>query len=93
MWHCKYSVFLGSKVKFDETYMKMSKYENSLFPYSLCSTIEAPATFFVNPMRQLPANEKFCSQNCMANAVKFGEIREELSTSHFLTRSLKLIFS
>ena len=61
MWHCKYSVFLESKVKFDETYMKMSKYENSLFPYSLYSTVKVPATFFVNPLRQLLAKEIFFS--------------------------------
>ena len=39
MWHCKYSVILESKVKFDETYMKMSKYENSAFPYFVHSTV------------------------------------------------------
>ena len=38
MWHCKYSVILDSNVTFDETYMKMSKYKNSVFPYSLHST-------------------------------------------------------
>ena len=30
MWHCKYSVIRESKVKFNELYMKMSKYENSV---------------------------------------------------------------
>ena len=32
-----------SKVKFDETYMKMSKYENSVFRYSANSTVSLPA--------------------------------------------------
>ena len=39
MWHYKYSVILETKVKFDETHMKMSKYENSVFPYSVHSTV------------------------------------------------------
>ena len=43
MWHCKYSVILESNVIFHETYMKMSKYENSLFPYSLHSTVNLRA--------------------------------------------------
>ena len=40
MWHCKYSVIFESKVQFGEKYMKMSKCENSLFPYFLfyCKT-------------------------------------------------------
>ena len=39
MRHYKYSVILETKVKFDETHMKMSKYENSVFPYSVHSTV------------------------------------------------------
>ena len=35
MLHCKYFVIFESIVKFAETYMKMSKYENSLLPYFL----------------------------------------------------------
>ena len=34
---------LESKVKFDEAYMKMSKYENSVFPYSVCPIVNLPA--------------------------------------------------
>ena len=43
MWYCKHSVILESKKKFDETYMKMSKYENSVFPYSIYSTVNLSA--------------------------------------------------
>ena len=43
MWHCKYSEILESKEKFDKTYMKMSKYENNVFPYSVNSTVNLPA--------------------------------------------------
>ena len=43
LWHCKYSVILKSKVKFDKTYMKMSKYENSVFPHFLHSTVNLTA--------------------------------------------------
>ena len=42
MWPCKYFVILESKVKFYETYMKMSKYENSLCPYSLQISVNLP---------------------------------------------------
>ena len=37
------TVILESKVKLDESYMKMSKYENSVFSYSLHSTVHLPA--------------------------------------------------
>ena len=43
MRHCKYSVILEFKVKFDETDMKMSKYENNVFPYSVHSTVNLHA--------------------------------------------------
>ena len=43
MWHCKYSVILESEAKFDETHMKMSKYKNSVFPYSVHSTVNLAA--------------------------------------------------
>ena len=43
MWSCKYSVILESKVKFDETSMKMSQYEKSEFRYSVHSTVNHPA--------------------------------------------------
>ena len=42
MWPWKYFVILESKVRFDETYMKMSKYKNSLFPYYLQITVHLP---------------------------------------------------
>ena len=42
IWHRKYSVILQSRVKFDETYMKISKYENSVLPYSVHSTLNLP---------------------------------------------------
>ena len=35
-------VTLEIKVRFDETYMEMSKYENRLFPYSLQITVNLP---------------------------------------------------
>ena len=72
MWHCKYSVILESKVKFDKTYMKMSKYENSVFPYSVHSTVNYSALgrktnitlglFFVDSLRQVIPKEKFFSK-------------------------------
>ena len=43
MWHYEYSVIFECKVKFDEMYMKISKYENSVFPYSLHSTVNLSA--------------------------------------------------
>ena len=43
MWQCKYSGILEFNVKFDETYMKMSKYENNTFPYPVHSTVNLPA--------------------------------------------------
>ena len=43
MWHCKYPAILESKVKFDETHIKMSKYENSVFPFFVHSTVNLPA--------------------------------------------------
>ena len=42
MWPCKYFLILESKVKFDKTYLKMSKYENSLFPYAFQITVNLP---------------------------------------------------
>ena len=42
MWHWKYSVILKSKVKFVETYMKMSKYANNMSLYSAYSTVNLP---------------------------------------------------
>ena len=43
MWHCKYSAILESKAKFDETYMKITKYEDIVFPYSAHSTVNLHA--------------------------------------------------
>ena len=68
-----YSVFLVSKVKFDETYMKMSIYENSLFPCSLHSTVNLPAwrpkpkKFSVYSLKQLLSKEKVFYQNYVTN--------------------------
>ena len=43
MWHCRYSAILESKAKFDETYMKITKYEDIVFPYSAHSTVNLHA--------------------------------------------------
>ena len=94
MWHCKYSVILKSKVIFDKNYMKMSKYENSMFPYSLHSTVIFPAwkpkdkcyfNVFSPSIRwyNYSQKKKFFFQNYMTNVAKIDEIREELSTFHF----------
>ena len=74
----------------------MSKYENNVFPYSVHSTVNLPArrpkdinvsliSFFVCLLRQLFPTENFFFRNYMTNVVKIDEIREELSTSHFVT--------
>ena len=69
--------------------------KNSVFPFSLHSTVNLPAwrpkdtnvtlmpflclfTETINPKR------KVFSQNYMTKVVKIDEIREELSTSHFV---------
>ena len=95
MWHCKYSVILESKVKFDKTYMKMSKYENSVFPYSVHSTVNYSALgrktnvtlrYFLRRFTETsPPKRKVFFQNYMKNVTKIDEISEVLSTSHLVT--------
>ena len=81
MWHCKYSGIPESKVKFDEKYMKMSKYENNAFLYSVLSNVNLPAWWSkdtnllehllsVYSSRQLLPKEKFFFQNYMKSFVK-----------------------
>ena len=73
--------------------MKKSKHENSVFPYSLHSTVNLPAgdryvtiMYFIHLFNETitPERRSFFT-NYMKNIAKIGEIREELSTSHFLT--------
>lgn len=40
--HYKYFLIFESKVKVDKTYMKTSKYQNSVFPYCVHSTVNLP---------------------------------------------------
>ena len=74
--------------------MKMSKYENIMFPYSLYSTVIFPVwkskdKCYFNVFSpsihwyNYSQNKKFFFQNYMKNVVKIDEIREELPTSHF----------
>ena len=75
----------------------MSNYENSVFPYSVHSTVNLPAwrpkdanvTLMSFPRlfteTITPERKKFFFQNFMVNVVKIDEIREELSTSYFVT--------
>ena len=77
--------------------MKMSKYENSVFLYSVHSTVNLPAwrskdanvTLMSFPRlfteTITPERKKFFFQNFMINVVKIDKIREELSTSYFVT--------
>ena len=74
----------------------MSKYENSVFPYSVPSTVN------LSPRKPKDTNVTLMSflrlftetitrertvffQNQMKNVVKIDEIREELSAAHFVT--------
>ena len=93
MCHCKLYLILESYVKFDETYTKISKYENSLFSYSLHSTVNLPEwrlkdtnvlqyLFSVCLLRQLLPKEKTFLQNYTRNIAKIDEIREELWRNH-----------
>ena len=43
MWCWEYSAVLESIAKFEQTYIKISKYGNSVFPYSLHSPANLPA--------------------------------------------------
>ena len=74
----------------------MLKYENSVFRYSANSTVSLPAwrskdtnvtlMSFLSLFTEIIAPErKVFFQNYMTNVVKTDEIREELSTSHFVT--------
>ena len=74
----------------------MLKYENSVFPYSVHSTINLPAwrpkdknVTLTSVLRlfteKIIHERKGFFQSYMTNVVKIGEIREELSTSHFVT--------
>ena len=73
----------------------MSKYENSLFPYFLHSTINLPAwspkdtnvtlvSFLRLFTEKITLERKVFFQN-HANIIKIDEIREEFPTSHFVT--------
>ena len=74
----------------------MSKYENSVFPYFVHSTVNLPAlrpkdtnitimSFLRLFTETIILERKFLFQNYMRNIVKIDEIHEELSTSHFVT--------
>ena len=75
--------------------MKMSQYENSVFPYSLHTTenlpVWRPKETNVTLMSFLrlctetitPERESFFSK--LTRVVKINEIHEEFSTSHFVT--------
>ena len=88
MWHCKYSGILESKVKFDETYMKMSKYENSAFPYPVHSTVNLPAWLVFNFL--LKCEPLIKTRNSMIRSKKYTQIYfifyilKELSPNYFL---------
>ena len=73
----------------------MSKYENSVFPYSVHFTVNLLAwrskgtnvtlcLFSVYSLRNYSRKKSFF-QNYKTNVVKIDEIHEELSTSHFVT--------
>ena len=73
--------------------MKISKYENSLFSYSLHSTVNLPEwrlkdtnvlqyLFSVCSLRQLLPKEKTFLQNYTRNIAKIDEIRKELWRNH-----------
>ena len=74
----------------------MSKYENSVFPYSVNSAINLPAwrpndtnvtlMSFLRLFTEIITPErKVFFQNYRTNVVKIDEIREELSKTHFVT--------
>ena len=76
--------------------MQMSKYENSVFPYPLPSTVNlypwmpkdtnvTLMSFLLLFTETVTAKRKDFFQNYMTNIVKIDEIRKELSTSHFVT--------
>ena len=74
----------------------MSKYENSVFPYSVHSTVNLPAwrqkdtnvtlmSFLHLFTETITPERKSFFQYSMTNVVKVDEMREELSTYHFVT--------
>ena len=73
----------------------MSKYENSVFPYFVHSTVNLPAlrpkdtnitmSFLRLFTETIILERNFFFQNYMTNIVKIDEIHEELSTSYFVT--------
>ena len=72
----------------------MSKYENSVFPYSVHSTVNYSTlgrkTYYFRPLLRRftetsPPKRKVFFQNYMKNVAKTDEFREVLSTSHFVT--------
>ena len=77
--------------------MTIPKYENRVFPYYLHSTVSLPAwkpkdtnvnlMFFLRLFTETitPERKSFFLQNYITNNVKINEIREKLSTSHFVT--------
>ena len=78
----------------------MSKYENSVFPYSLHSTVNLPpwrpkdtnVTFmtFLLLFTETITPERTFYMTILTHIVKIDEIREELSISHFVMQSQKL---
>ena len=82
MWPIKYSAILESKVNFDETYTKMSKCENSVFPYYFHSIINfqhggrktqmlLKCLFSVYSLRQLHPKESAFSWQMLTKLTKF----------------------
>ena len=74
--------------------MKISKYENRVFPYSVHSTVNLLAwrsnninAFAFSPLftETITTESNFFFQNYMKNVVKIDQIREKLSPSHFVT--------
>ena len=73
----------------------MSKYENSVFPYFVHSTVNLPAlrpkdtnitmSFLLLFTETIILERNFFFQNYTTNIVKIDEIHEELSTSYFVT--------
>ena len=75
--------------------MKMLNYENSIFPYSVRSAVNLPAwrpedaivtlmSFLRLFTEKINFERNVFFQNYMTNVAKIDEIREKLSTSHFV---------
>ena len=82
MWPIKYSAILESQVNFDETYTKMSRCENSVFPYYFHSIINfqqggrktqmlLKCLFSVYSLRQLHPKESVFSWQMLTKLTKF----------------------